>query len=209
MPKNETTRNLAYYMDLPYTTILRKDEEGDVVARVEELPGCVSHGQNEAEAVENLASMKKLWFEDCLESGEDIPEPEKREPPSSGKWVQRVPRSLHRELTRMAKTEGVSLNQLVTSMLSHQVTTKTAQKTMKNMEEQMLAIFQSKTGRQRSLTHYWDQSACYLPVTWQGKSEPATLLTGLRHIGQLMPTTFEVKIEHSGEPYEDYFFSER
>jgi antitoxin HicB len=106
MPKNETTRNLAYYMDLPYTTILRKDEEGDVVARVEELPGCVSHGQNEAEAVENLASMKKLWFEDCLESGEDIPEPEKREPPSSGKWVQRVPRSLHRELTRMAKTEG-------------------------------------------------------------------------------------------------------
>ena len=36
----------------------------------------------------------------------------------SGKWVQRVPRSLHKKLVSTAKREGVSLNQLVTSVLA-------------------------------------------------------------------------------------------
>lgn len=116
----DTTKDLAYYFSLPYTTILRRDDEGDVIARIEELQGCVAHGKDEAEALRNLADMKQLWIEDCLEAGEEIPEPEEEEPLPSGKWLQRVPRSLHRQLTQMAKKEGVSLNQLVTSMLSQQ-----------------------------------------------------------------------------------------
>ncbi len=36
----------------------------------------------------------------------------------SGKWVQRVPRSLHARLTKQAKREHVSLNILVVSILS-------------------------------------------------------------------------------------------
>lgn len=39
----------------------------------------------------------------------------------SGRWVQRVPRTLHRDLIRLAERERVSLNQLVTSLLSEAV----------------------------------------------------------------------------------------
>src|ERR1017187_8753252 len=117
MMKTEV-KDLVYYLSLPYTTVLRRDEEGDVIARIEELPGCISHGKDEAEALNNVAEMKRLWLEDALAAGEDIPEPQEEEPLPSGKWVQRVPRSLHRKLVQKAKRENVSLNQLVTSMLS-------------------------------------------------------------------------------------------
>jgi antitoxin HicB len=113
-----TMRDIEYYMRLPYTVILRRDEEGDFVARVDELPGCSAHGKDPKEAVTNLEEARRVWITDCLESGDPIPEPATEEPLPSGKWVQRVPRSLHRKLVRMAKAEGVSLNQLVTAFLS-------------------------------------------------------------------------------------------
>jgi len=119
--KTEPGQGLAHYMSLPYRTILHRDEDGDIVARIEELPGCIAHGKDEADALTNLASMKRLWLEDCIEAGEPVPEPVAPEPLPSGKWVQRVPRSLHRRLAQVAKREGVSLNQLVTSMLSREL----------------------------------------------------------------------------------------
>jgi antitoxin HicB len=39
----------------------------------------------------------------------------------SGKWVQRVPRSLHLKLILLARAEGVSLNHLVVSFLAEMV----------------------------------------------------------------------------------------
>ena len=112
-------KDLKYYLDLPYTTILRRDEEGEFVARVDELPGCIAHGKNEGEALERLKEVQALWITDSLESGDTVPEPEETLP--SGKWVQRVPRSLHRKLVSFAKREGVSLNQLVSTILSEAV----------------------------------------------------------------------------------------
>jgi predicted RNase H-like HicB family nuclease len=118
---NKLAKPVSHYLSLPYTIRLRRDEEGDVVARIEELPGCISHGANEAEALKNLREMQKLWLDDCVATGQPIPEPEDVEPLPSGKWVQRVPRSLHRRLAEQARVEGVSLNQLVTSMLAQQL----------------------------------------------------------------------------------------
>jgi len=37
---------------------------------------------------------------------------------ASGKFVARVPKTLHAQLTRSAKTEGVSLNTLVVSLIA-------------------------------------------------------------------------------------------
>jgi antitoxin HicB len=116
--KNNMTKDLTYYESLPYTVIMRKDEDGDFVARIQELPGCIAHGEDEASAIEQLYSMQKLWLEDALRAGDAIPEPEDEAALPSGKWVQRVPRKLHRDLVRMAERESVSLNQLVTSMLT-------------------------------------------------------------------------------------------
>ena len=97
--------------------VLRPDDEGDVVAKVQELTGCVAHGTDESEALDNLKEVQKVWLEDCIESGQPVPEPEIEEHLPSGKWVQRVPRTLHKRLSKLAEHEHVSLNQLVTAML--------------------------------------------------------------------------------------------
>jgi antitoxin HicB len=121
MNKLSADKDIVYYMSLPYTIVLRPDEEGDVVARVQELPGCSAHGSDRNEALKNLQDVQQAWIEECLESGQGIPEPEPEDELPSGKWLQRVPRTLHKKLTDLAKTEEVSLNQLVTSILSEAV----------------------------------------------------------------------------------------
>jgi antitoxin HicB len=120
-----TIKDLAYYESLPYTLTIRKDNEGDFVARIGELPGCIAHGEDESSAIKNLRSMQRLWLEDALSAGDAIPEPEEETGLPSGKWLQRVPRRLHRDLVHLARRDNVSLNQLVTAMLSEAVTLST------------------------------------------------------------------------------------
>jgi predicted RNase H-like HicB family nuclease len=122
--KTEIIRDISYYESLPYTITIRKDHEGDFVARVQELPGCVAHGETESTAIEILRSVQKLWIEEALAAGNIIPEPEHDDNLPSGKWVQRVPRRLHRDLVNLARRDNVSLNHLVTSMLSEALTVK-------------------------------------------------------------------------------------
>ncbi|MGD0467375.1 MAG: type II toxin-antitoxin system HicB family antitoxin [Terriglobales bacterium] len=119
--KNEGMKDAGYYRGLRYGIALRKDEENDWIARVEELPGCVAHGESVAEALEHLEEIKTAWIDDAIESGETVPEPRPQEDLPSGKWLQRVPRSLHKGLAEIAAKEGVSLNQLVTTVLAEAV----------------------------------------------------------------------------------------
>ena len=125
---------LEDYLNLPYTVIFRRDGEGGYVARVDELSGLSAHGRTPQEALENLEEAKKVWIADCLQRGDPMPAPEVSQAPEvphvkelpegdlpSGKWVQRVPRTLHRDLIRLAQREKVSLNQLATSVLSDAV----------------------------------------------------------------------------------------
>ena len=62
-------------LDLPYTMVLKRDDEGDFVGRIEELQGCVAHGKNESEVIENLKKIQELWIQDCIEAGDPIPPP--------------------------------------------------------------------------------------------------------------------------------------
>lgn len=122
--KTDIKKDLKYYLSLPYTVILRPDEESVWVAKIEELDGCVAHGTTQAEAITILDEIKVAWLEEALEIGDSIPEPVNLEGLPSGKWLQRVPRSLHKKLTRLATAEEVSLNQLVTAILAEAVGTK-------------------------------------------------------------------------------------
>ena len=82
------------YMKLPYTVILRRDEDGDVIARIKELEGCVADGQDEMEALGNLEAVKDLWISTAVKAGQTIPLPESDDELPSGKFLARVPRSL-------------------------------------------------------------------------------------------------------------------
>jgi antitoxin HicB len=119
--RSDVMRELEQYLALPYTIVLRRDEDGDFLTRVEELPGCVSHGATPEEALKNIEEAKEAWIAERIESGQPVPEPPVEDLLPSGKWVQRVPRTLHKRLSELAKRENVSLNQLVTSLLSQAV----------------------------------------------------------------------------------------
>ena len=109
--------NLAHYLRLPYTFELRPNDDGTWFAQVRELPGGMTEGDTEQEAVEMLKDAMRAWIEVALQRGIRIPEP-RPQPAHSGRFVVRVPKSLHRDLARRAEEEGTSLNQLVVSVLS-------------------------------------------------------------------------------------------
>lgn len=109
------------YMKLPYNYIIQpiEDESGEYYyAKVLELDGCQSTGETFEEAYNNLKDAIKGWIETKLEAGFEIPMPVGYEE-FSGKFIVRIPKSLHYRLTVEAKQEGVSLNQYALYKLSH------------------------------------------------------------------------------------------
>jgi antitoxin HicB len=114
-------RTLEEYLELPYAIVVVHDvdEDGDSgwVAEVEELPGCISQGRTPQEAVEHVREAMRDWIAVALEDKVAIPEPRAVED-FSGRFLVRVPASLHADLVHSADREGVSLNQFVTSALA-------------------------------------------------------------------------------------------
>lgn len=109
-----------YYASLPYTIELRNMPDEGWFVRVKELPGCMSQGETAEDAIANIQEAMHLWLEVSLEQGDAIPEP-RAEVEYSGKFVVRVPRSLHRDLAEIAGQEGVSLNHFINTALAHSV----------------------------------------------------------------------------------------
>ena len=94
---------------------LSKEEGGGYSIYFPDLPGCWSDGATPEEAIENGRDALQSWLAVAQEFGDDIPRPFSA---VSGRFVQRVPRSLHARLIARAKAEGVSLNTLVVSLVS-------------------------------------------------------------------------------------------
>ena len=109
-------KNLKYYLQLPYTARLKKNSDGTYFAEIEELPGCMTEGDSEKEALEMFVDPKKAWLQVALERKITIPEPNTDE--YSGKFNIRLPKYLHRQLAYKAKQENVSLNTLITTSLA-------------------------------------------------------------------------------------------
>jgi antitoxin HicB len=105
-------KKLEYYLGLPYTRELIPDPTGVWFVRIKELPGCVSQGNTQEEALRMIEDAMRGWIKVSLEDGDPIPEPRPEEE-FSGKFVIRVPKSLHRKLVETAESEEVSLNQYV------------------------------------------------------------------------------------------------
>lgn len=113
-------KTIDYYMALPYTIELINTPGEGWFVRVRELPGCMSQGDTADEALEMIQDAMRGWLEVSIEYGDSIPEPRSDED-YSGKFVVRVPRTLHRDLVETAEREGVSLNQLINVALAEAV----------------------------------------------------------------------------------------
>jgi antitoxin HicB len=113
-------KTVEYYMSLPYTRELIKEPEGGWFIRIKELPGCMSQGDTVEDAMTMIEDAMCGWLDVSLEDGDEIPEP-KLDEDYSGKFVVRVPRSLHRQLAETAEREGVSLNQFINVALARAV----------------------------------------------------------------------------------------
>jgi predicted HicB family RNase H-like nuclease len=101
------------YTKLPYTRIIQEmnDESGHYFyGRIMELDGCQSTGVTLEELYTNLNEALEGYIETKLENNLEIPRPARQED-YSGKFIVRLPKSLHMRLAVEAEREGVSLNQ--------------------------------------------------------------------------------------------------
>ncbi|MCL2337566.1 MAG: type II toxin-antitoxin system HicB family antitoxin [Firmicutes bacterium] len=108
------------YMQLPYNYVIKliSDESGTYYhASVLEFDGCQSTGETFQEAYDDLMEAMEGWLEAKLENGFAVPPPLNNDK-FSGKFVVRLPKSLHARLAIEAEKEGVSLNQYMLFKLS-------------------------------------------------------------------------------------------
>jgi len=152
------------YLALPYTMIVKWNVDDEVyVARVKEIDGCTGHGSSEAEALAMLRDNLSEWVSLCLETGDSIPVPTEDDILPSGKWLQRVPKSLHKRLIECAEGEGVSLNTYVTTCLARSVGSADAN-VMQSTPAEIPTL-------QASEHHLLGQ--CFSPPPFYGGGEPA------------------------------------
>lgn len=110
--------SLDFYLAQPYRFVVEPDgEDGGYVISYPDLPGCITQVEESSEIGPMAEEIRELWLESAWEDRSlEIPLP----PPTdfSGKFVVRLPRSLHRSLVEAAEREGVSLNAYVAGVLA-------------------------------------------------------------------------------------------
>jgi antitoxin HicB len=132
-------RTLEEYLALQYRVNIIAEPEGGYFIDYPDLPGCMSQAETLEEAFEAAQEIRELWITAAYESGFDIPLPSYQEE-LSGKFNLRLPKSLHRRLVDTAEAEGVSLNQLIVSLLSEQLGTRQLWTRVEALADQVLAL---------------------------------------------------------------------
>ena len=103
--------------------IFWSDEDAGFIAEAPDLPGCSAWGATETDAAREARDAIAAWLQAAQAAGKAVPGPQAVRPIEaySGKFLVRVPRSLHARLARRAAQEGVSLNQFLTGLLASEV----------------------------------------------------------------------------------------
>ena len=111
--KKVNEKEVKKYLDMPYSFIINQieDESGKYfVARVLELDGLIGTGDTYEEAYTDVKEAMESYIETKLANKIEIPLPMDASD-YSGKFIVRLPKTLHKLLSKRAKEEGVSLNQ--------------------------------------------------------------------------------------------------
>lgn len=103
---------------------LTEAEGGGWLITFPDFPGCMGDGATIEEAVADGTMALESVLAVLEEDGHPVPKPGETQ---SGKFMQRLPKSLHARLTARAKQEGVSMNTLVVSFIAEGLGRKEAQ----------------------------------------------------------------------------------
>jgi antitoxin HicB len=102
---------------------LSDEDGGGYLVTFPDLPGVMADGESIEEALRHAQDSFESAVAALVDMGRDIPAPtfkpdDVAAPDLSGKFVTRVPKSIHAQLARCARAEGVSLNSLVLALLA-------------------------------------------------------------------------------------------
>lgn len=95
---------------------LSQEDGGGWLAVFPDLPGCMGDGETPQDAVADGYEAAKAWLAVAEACGDAIPAPGSGG--ESGRFVTRLPKSLHTRLAARATQEGVSMNTLVVSIIA-------------------------------------------------------------------------------------------
>ncbi len=118
--RSEMTKTTEQYLKAPYARILIPESDGTYTAEILEFPGCLAQGDTAQEALANLEQAARGWIVAALEQGQEIPPPTTNQG-FSGRLALRLPRSLHKQATRLAQRDGTSLNQFLVTAVAARV----------------------------------------------------------------------------------------
>lgn len=99
------------------------EDGGGFLFTMPDFAGLMADGETVDEAVAEGRAAFDAVISALVDMGREIPRPTARvddfvPASASGRFVARIPKSLHAQLTTRAKTEGVSLNTLVLTFLA-------------------------------------------------------------------------------------------
>lgn len=116
------TKDVHFYLSLPYRIeLIPEPEVSAVVARIPDLPGCITQGDSSEEALRLLEGAKEAWIKTAIARGLAIREP-RVEDEFRGRVTVRMTPSLHRRIANEAAEEGISQNQYIVSVLQERST---------------------------------------------------------------------------------------
>ena len=109
--------NSPHFDDYPFAICpLSLEDGGGYLITFPDLPGCMADGQTPEDAIGKGQDAFRCWMQAHVEDGRTIPLPSGGGEP--GKFVQRLPKSLHAKLAARTRQEGVSLNSLVLAFIA-------------------------------------------------------------------------------------------
>ena len=96
---------------------LTTDEGGGFLISYPDFSACISDGETVEDALKNGQEALKETISTLQAKSVPVPAPNSGGV-ASGKFVARVPKTIHAQLTSRAKVEGVSLNTLVVTFIA-------------------------------------------------------------------------------------------
>jgi antitoxin HicB len=164
--------------------VVWSEEDGGYVALVPEFPGLSGFGETVEQAIVEVHTALNGAIETYQAEGWSLPEP-RHQTEYSGKFMVRLPKSLHGRLVQQANEEGVSLNLLVATVLSEAV-----------------GLTQGASRMERTLAHVlqlWNTSVRTMAaLVWSHQAGTVTRLVNLTDDRRRYPKEIPAASAHVG-----------